>query len=51
MAFFWDFPVAPEGSADARIVRSYITGGYMLPDAGNKSANGHDTDKPAAVHH
>ena len=31
MAFFWDFPTAPEGHADARIVRSYVFGGYQLP--------------------
>jgi hypothetical protein len=33
MIFFMDFPVAPEGHPDARIVRSYVFGGYVLPEA------------------
>lgn len=31
MIFFMDIPVAPEGHPNARIVRSYIFGGYTLP--------------------
>jgi len=30
MAFFWDFPTAPEGHPDAKITRSYIFGGRQL---------------------
>lgn len=32
MAFFWDFPTAPEGHADAKIKRSYISGGRQLSE-------------------
>lgn len=34
MCLFFDFPIAPEGHPSARIVRSYVQGGYVKP-AGN----------------
>ena len=33
MSSFKDFPIAPEGHADALIRRSYIKGGYQLQPA------------------
>jgi len=30
MALFYDFPIAPEGHANALIKRSYIWGGYTV---------------------
>jgi hypothetical protein len=33
MLFLKDIPVPPEGHPDRRIVRSYIFGGYTLPEA------------------
>jgi hypothetical protein len=32
MIFLMDFPIPPEGHPNARIRRSYITGGRMLPE-------------------
>jgi hypothetical protein len=42
MAFFYDFPVAPEGHETSRIARSYIMGGY------NKAAS---KETPKLSHH
>ena len=33
MSTFKDFPIAPEGHADALIVRSYIKGGFSKQPA------------------
>ena len=52
MAFFLDFPTPPEGHADARIVRSYITGGYQLPEPINKKKDEHNaTETKVVAHH
>lgn len=48
MAFFWDFPIPPEGHPDSRIVRSYITGGHQLPESKN---NLKDNNVTPAAHH
>jgi hypothetical protein len=48
MAFFWDFPIPPEGHPDSRIVRSYISGGYQLPEPTNQSKNNNSEASVAA---